>query len=186
MGLVAGHRPEKRHDRFIRIIEATSRTLPNVIGVMVGQGALMKHSRELAAQSEAANNLIFLDWQTAMMPVYNALDVIVLTSDTETLPLCFLEAQACGVPVIGMDVGGLREAVLPGSTGYLVAAGDEAAMTSRLTQLAIDVAHRTRMGEQARDFVTSARGCDAMVSQYAQLLEAAMQGRGLHLEGAPS
>lgn len=176
VGLVGGHRIEKRHDRFIAVMNEVATTVPGVYGVMVGGGPLEARHRELAAVSSVADRLVFAGWQAAMSPVYNALDVVVLTSDTETFPLCFLEAQACGVPVVGMDVGGVGETFLPEMTGCLVGAGDIDAMAARLVALSVDPHERTRMGLHARQYVLRERTPARMVSEYLSVLTAAIHG----------
>ena len=61
---------------------------------------------------------------TDMPAFYCAIDRFVLPSLREGLPLCLLEAQACGTPVIATNVGAVSEAVCP-ETGILVDSGNE-------------------------------------------------------------
>ena len=59
-----------------------------------------------------------------MTEVYSALDVLVVTSRSEGMPLAVLEAMACERPVIAMAVGGVAEIIEEGVTGYLIAPED--------------------------------------------------------------
>ena len=176
VGLVAGHRREKRQDRFIAVVEEVAREVTDVIGVMVGEGPLQTQHRAIAAASSVADRLVFAGWQTSMTRVYNAFDVVVLTSDdVETFPLCLLEAQACGVPVVGMDVGGVAETFQAGRTGYLVPAGDLEAMATKIVELHADRARRHELGLLARQDVLSRRSPSRMIDRYVKLLDAAAQ-----------
>ena len=93
-------------------------------GKVRGGGPLIERSRELAASSAAGNRIIVTGPRSDLSAVYSACDACVLCSDSETLPLSPMEAQACEVPVVCMRVGGVEETMVPGETGALVAQGD--------------------------------------------------------------
>jgi glycosyltransferase involved in cell wall biosynthesis len=75
----------------------------------------------------------------------------VLISNWEGLPRSILEAMRAGLPVVASDVGGVREAVVEGQTGYLVPRGDGAGLAERLAALLEDPARRKAMGQAGRD-----------------------------------
>lgn len=76
--------------------------------------------------------------------------LLLLVSNWEGFPRSILEAMRAGLPVIASDVGGTREAVEDGSTGYLVPRGDVSALTDRLLRLLSDAELRSRMGAAGR------------------------------------
>ena len=78
---------------------------------------------------------------------YSAADVFVTTPWYEPFGITPVEAMACGTPVIGADVGGIRYSVADGITGFLVPPRDPAALAARLDQLRRDPALARRMGE---------------------------------------
>jgi glycosyltransferase involved in cell wall biosynthesis len=78
---------------------------------------------------------------------YSAADVFVTTPWYEPFGITPVEAMACGTPVIGADVGGVRYSVADGVTGFLVPARDPAALAARLDQLRRDPTLARRMGE---------------------------------------
>ena len=77
--------------------------------------------------------------------------VLVLISHWEGLPRSILEAMRAGLPVVASDVGGVREAVVEGETGYLVPRGDVGVLAERLAALLDDPALRKTMGQAGRD-----------------------------------
>ena len=80
---------------------------------------------------------------------YNAADVFVTTPWYEPFGITPLEAMACGRPVIGADVGGIRYSVAHGETGLLVPSRDPAALAHAIATLKRDPALARRMGERA-------------------------------------
>jgi glycosyltransferase involved in cell wall biosynthesis len=78
---------------------------------------------------------------------YNAADVFVTTPWYEPFGITPVEAMACGTPVIGADVGGIRYSVVHGLTGFLVPPRDPSALAARLDQLRRDPGLARRMGE---------------------------------------
>jgi colanic acid/amylovoran biosynthesis glycosyltransferase len=73
--------------------------------------------------------------------------------NAEGLPITFLEAQACGLPVIASTSGGTGEGIVDGGSGLLFAPGDEAALAAHLRTLLGDASLRERMGIAARRLV---------------------------------
>jgi glycosyltransferase involved in cell wall biosynthesis len=84
---------------------------------------------------------------------YNAADVFVTTPWYEPFGITPVEAMACGVPVIGADVGGIRSTVVDGETGFLVPPHAPEALAERLARLACDRALAQRMGMAGRQRV---------------------------------
>jgi glycosyltransferase involved in cell wall biosynthesis len=170
--LVAAHRLEKRHDRFIALVERLHETGTRAWGVMVGGGLLLERTSSMAKASEVAEWLLVAGPRNDMPAVYSAADVVVLVSDdVETFPLSFLEAQACGVPVVGLDTGGVRETMVEGHTGFTVGRDDLASMTSIVASLLADGDRRENMGRAGRDFVARELSRSAMIDGYERALE---------------
>lgn len=73
-----------------------------------------------------------------------------LISRQEGFPLAVLEAMRAGLPVVASDVGGVREAVAHGATGFLIARGDQDALREALRRLLVEPALRRRLGDAGR------------------------------------
>ena len=76
---------------------------------------------------------------------YSAADVFVTTPWYEPFGITPLEAMACGTPVVGSEVGGIKHSVVDGVTGYLVPPNDPDALARRLAELYCDPALRARL-----------------------------------------
>ena len=80
---------------------------------------------------------------------YSAADIFVTTPWYEPFGITPLEAMACGTPVIGADVGGIRYSVADGATGWLVPPDDPHALAARAAQMYRDPARMKAMGRAA-------------------------------------
>ena len=97
---------------------------------------------------------------------YRAADAVVVPSRSESFGLVALEAAACGTPVVATDVGGLRDNVVDGLTGFLVSDRDPSAFAVRIDEILADPLLALRLGEhgaeRARDHSWAASGSQAV------------------------
>jgi colanic acid/amylovoran biosynthesis glycosyltransferase len=88
--------------------------------------------------------------QSDVLKFWRRASVGVLTSDNEAMPVCLMEAAACGVPVVATAVGGIPELVQHGVTGLLCGRGDAKAISNALERLLTENRTRRGMGAAAR------------------------------------
>ncbi len=88
-----------------------------------------------------------------MADFYSAGDVFAFPGIGESLGMVFLEAQACGLPVVAFDNGGIPEAVVNKKTGFLTPMHDCRAFADRLAVLLEDKSMRRKMGNNALEYV---------------------------------
>src|SRR5262249_28404837 len=98
--------------------------------------------------------------------------LVVQPSRKEGWGLTVLEANACGVPVVASDVPGLRDSVRDGEPGFLVPAGDAAALGSAIARVLGDAALRDRLSRGALAWAARFRW-DAVAEELAAVLRAA-------------
>ncbi|MEM6687932.1 MAG: glycosyltransferase family 4 protein [Planctomycetota bacterium] len=79
-----------------------------------------------------------------------ACDAVVHTSYREGLARALVQGLLTGLPVISYDIDGAREVVLPGQTGFLVAAGDQNRLVTSMSELASDQSLRERLGKEGQ------------------------------------
>lgn len=113
----------------------------------------------------------FLGWTADSASIYPALDLAVMPSIApESFGRVSAEAQACGVPVLCSDIGGLPETLQPGISGVLSAPGDAASLCSHILELAADAYRRHEMGERGRQFVNARFSTAQICSQFERVL----------------
>src|SRR5256886_12757698 len=101
--------------------------------------------RELANQLGIAEDVHFIGRCDDVAMLLHASNVGVLSSKAEGFANAILEYMAAGLPVVATDVGGVREAIVEGETGYIVASGDDERMAERIIQVLADDENARRM-----------------------------------------
>jgi glycosyltransferase involved in cell wall biosynthesis len=143
--------PQKRPDRFVRLIARIAERNARCYGWIVGDGFLRDETERQARELGIEDKVRLFGYQADIGRFLTASELYVLTSDTEGLPATVLEAGFLGVPVVSTDVGGVYEGVIQGETGVLVPRDDEDALSDAICWLAHDKTARDKMGERARD-----------------------------------
>lgn len=137
----------------------------------VGEGGDLAELRERHIAPEHRGRHHFIGWSRDPGAIYPALDLAAVPSIApESFGRVSAEAQACGVPVLCSDVGGLRETLLPDLSGVLIGAGDAEAWCGQILRLAVDAERRRRMGAQGRQFVDARFSTHQVCEQFARQL----------------
>lgn len=169
VSLVARIRPEKRHDLFLGAAGLVHSQVPQARFLIVGSGPLEEKYRTFVQQQGMQSYTLFLGLREDIPLVWGATDVGVLCSDTETLPISLLEAGACGVPVVGTNVEGIRQVIQSGTTGLLVPHNDSHALAQAMIELLQNPQRRVLMGEAARQYVEINFSFEKMIRDYLEL-----------------
>lgn len=149
----------KGHDLVIRALPRVLEAVPDVVYLIAGDGPDRERLETLARELGVAGRLVFAGRvpDEEVVAYYNAADVLAMPSreepekgDVEGFGIVFLEANACGKPVVGGRSGGVMDAVSDGVTGFLVDPQDPAELASRLVELLQDPDLARRMGKAGR------------------------------------
>ena len=117
--------------------------------LIAGTGPQEGELRALAGELKVGPR--FLGRVEDMPGLLNAADGFVLSSVVEGLPVALIEAAACGLPAVTTSAGGAGEAVIDGSSGFVVPPGDSAALAGAMRRLCnMSPASRGEMGRRAR------------------------------------
>ena len=121
--------------------------------VMVGDGPLRSELEERRRRFGLAELVEFAGAleQSEVLTWWQRATVAVLTSENEGMPVCLMEAAACGVPAVATRVGGVPELVQDGVTGLLIHPGDADALTAALARLLENPQLAARLGQTARE-----------------------------------
>lgn len=133
---------------------------------LVGDGSRREDYEARCRELGLSDVVSFEGWQSHVRPYYERSDVFVLSSLSEGLPTVVMEAQACGLPVVATDVGGVRELV---RGGYVVPRRNPAALAEAIEALAeTDLAER---GAVARRHVVERYSLASMADAYVDMYE---------------
>lgn len=145
--------PVKRLDIFLEAALQISREVPTARFVIAGEGREQARLQALARKLGLPDRVRFLGHRDDIFDVLRAMDILVVSSDHEGLPMVLLEALAMGLTVVGRNVGGIPEVVENGVTGILVQSNSPAELASACLEVLSDEEHRCRLGGAARNFV---------------------------------
>jgi glycosyltransferase involved in cell wall biosynthesis len=157
---------------FLRAARRVREAVPEAAFVLAGEGELQESLRALAFELGLGEHAFFTGRCAHVPELLAVSEVCVLSSNgTEGFSNSIIEYMAAARPVVATDIGGAREAIVEGETGYVVAPGDDAALASRIISLLRDAEGARRMGERGLQVVKEKFSCAAQVESVENLYE---------------
>jgi len=168
---------------LLKACKALADAYPNIALLIAGEGEELSSLRKEASDLGIADNVKFLGFRSDVPSLLQAMEVFVLPSLSEGLPLSLLEALALQKPVVATNVGGIPEIVQDGLAGFLVPPGSPEALAERILLLLRSPATADRFGKAGRRRVEEAFDVAKMIEEYQSLYESrpmyqAEDGRG--------
>jgi glycosyltransferase involved in cell wall biosynthesis len=156
----------------LAMVEAASKPFMLLV---VGDGPGERELRRMAEQL-LPGRVLFTGGipREEMFRYYSAADFFVFPGIGESLGMVFLEAQACGLPVVALNTGGIPQVVRSAGsnqTGLLVPLDDGAAMAAAVEALLTDSEWCKRMGSHARTFVEKERNLHLNMLRFSRTIE---------------
>ncbi|MBM3907538.1 MAG: N-acetyl-alpha-D-glucosaminyl L-malate synthase BshA [Gemmatimonadetes bacterium] len=173
---ISNMRPVKRVTDVVQVFAAVRHEIPSVL-VMVGDGPERQAAEIEARRLDVEQDVRFLGKIDGVAPLLASADLYLLTTDRESFGLSALEAQACGVPVLGYAVGGLPEVVDSGVTGHLANVGDVVGLSRAALDLLGIEAHWRATSAAATQRAAERFATDRVIPRYEQLYADAVRGR---------
>lgn len=156
VGTVKSLQPLYQIDKAIKAFAIVSGQMERPVKMLiVGDGPERKKLEQLVSELQLQGKVEFSgNVEHSKIPLYhNQIDVLLNLSVYESFGVSVLEAAACGTVAIVNNVGGLKEVVVDGITGYLVDANNEQAIVSKLEHLLKNDTERNRLALNATEFV---------------------------------
>jgi glycosyltransferase involved in cell wall biosynthesis len=172
--------PVKNHSMFLDVVEHVSkRTSKKVRFFIVGDGAERMLIEQRISSMQLPNNVRveMTSWIKDISAFNPGMDIICLTSLNEGTPVSLIEAQASGVAVVSTDVGGVRDILLEGETGFVTPLNAVEMFTDKLVELVEDEKKREKMSQNGWNFVEGKFSYKTLVANmenyYRELLNSA-------------
>ncbi len=175
LGTACRLEPVKGVATLIEAIAILAARDPSIRLEVAGDGSLRAGLEEQAARLRVSENISFLGWRRDMTSVLQSWSVFIQPSLDEGFGVAVLEAMASGLPVIASDVGGLRELVQNGKTGFLAPLDAPAVLAAKIRLLLDDPEMRARMGAAGRRLAEERFSLAVMVKKTADLYDSLLE-----------
>ena len=180
VGFIGRLVPDKGGEVLLRAAPRVLAVHPKTTFVLVGEGPSRKQWETLATELGIRAHVLFAGVRDDMPSVYASLDMVVLPSLIEAMPMCLLEAMAAGKPVIATRTGAIPQLIISEQNGLLVDPADGNGLGAAISRLLGDPELAWRLGESGRTLVRRKFSAQAMakhyLAQYRQVLASRRDG----------
>ncbi|GAB7026155.1 glycosyltransferase [Geotalea toluenoxydans] len=163
--------------QFIQAALCALETRQDLFFIVIGEGSQKADLEEMVAKSGFGPHFHFSGFLSDPTKAFSALDLYVLSSLDEGIPLTLLEAMYFGVPVIATRVGGVPEVVSNGITGILLPPDDAPAMAAAISNTLTDHVKRDRMVSRAKKEIAMKYDVGTWIAKIESLYESGAQSR---------
>jgi L-malate glycosyltransferase len=176
VGIVANYRPVKDLEMFLSAARLIAAHEPRAVFLLVGHGPLRAQLGEAAARLGIAQRVFFSDGRESVAACLPLMEIACLSSRNESFSNAILEYMAAGLPVVATDVGGNREAIIDGVTGFLTPSGDAEAFAKAVSSLLDDESLRKAMGERAKARCREQFGMESCIRRLEDYYQSLLDG----------
>ena len=176
VGMLSALRPEKAHDIAFAAIAALAERFPRLRLLVAGDGP----DRERVEQGAAplGERVVMAGYRADVMPVLDAMDVLIHPSRADAFPTTLLEAMAAGVPIVATRIGGIPEIVDDGVSGVLIDPPPTAgALGEALAPLLEDRDLRLSLGGAGQERFARDFGAEAWARRVREVYDSVLDGR---------
>lgn len=174
-GIVARLEKEKDHRTLMNAFKLAENQIPQIRLLIVGDGSLRKELEDYAKHMKISDKVLFLG--TKDIPeLLSAIDVFVLSSIEEGLPISLVEAMAARKPVISTNVGSIKHLIQNEINGILVPPKNEMAIGNAMLRLTRNPGLRKEMGEKGHKIAAESFRLSHMIQQYEDIYCSILRG----------
>ncbi|GAB6537242.1 glycosyltransferase [Bacillus cereus] len=169
IGVVARLHPDKGHLLLLESFRELLQRHSDLFLYVVGDGEERSRLETYVRENSIENKVLFTGFQENVGEYIKELDIMVLPSYREGLPLSILEGMSYGKCVVASNVGGIPEAIKDRETGLLCKPGNQEDLVNKLEEVIVDREMRINLGNQAYQ---CAKGTFSNEIFYEKMLEA--------------
>lgn len=178
VGFVGRLVTEKGGTTLLQAAQQILKAMPDTTFVFVGDGPCRSEWEASATHMGIQSNVVFVGSRSDMPGVYASIDVMVLPSLVEAMPMCLLEAMASAKSIVATRVGAIPEMVDDGQTGLLVAPSDAGDLARAIVRVLDDRRLRARLGYNARISAIRNYSSEVMANNYIAVYESVLAVHG--------
>ncbi|MCA6073418.1 glycosyltransferase [Fulvivirga sedimenti] len=163
IGTIAVFRFQKRIVEWLQIFKAVHQRHPEVRGIIVGDGPLKEEILAERKRLELEEVVHMAGLQTEVRPYLSAMDIYLMSSSFEGLPIALLEALSMECAVVTTDAGGIGEIITHNQHGLMASVDQWKTLANYITDLIEDSDKRRIMGSAGRQRIVDAFSMEQMV-----------------------
>lgn len=168
-GIVARLHPVKDHAMLLKAFRIVVDNVPNAKLLVAGDGSERERLEKQTHDLGLKHAVIFLGTRSDIPNILSCIDIFVLASWKEGLPLSILEAMAAGKPIVATDVGGVPSLVNDSGSGIIVPPRDPESMANAVIQMLKNKKDREIFGNAGQEYVKQNYSLDTSIKKYESL-----------------
>jgi glycosyltransferase involved in cell wall biosynthesis len=169
IGIIGRLDPIKNHRCLIRAMKRVVECFPGSVLLIAGDGPFRDELNLYVKRLKLGRNVFFLGTRSDVPDLLTIMDVFVLCSFSEGMPMTLLEAMATGKPIVATSIGGIPEVIEDGENGLLVESDDHESLAGAIVDLLGNHDKAKRIGSAARLSYENNFTLDSMVNKYEQV-----------------
>jgi glycosyltransferase involved in cell wall biosynthesis len=182
VGTVGRLSPEKGYELLLQAGKDVLKTFPDAHFMIVGDGPQKDDLRETCDRLGLNSRVIFTGKRRDIGRLYSIMDIFVISSHTEGLPMVLLEAMASGVPVIATKVGSIPDVVSDGVNGLLVESGNVRQIREAIENLLMNPEMGRRYSLEGRRSIRLGYSSKVMAENYFKIYSRLVSNGGFAVQ----
>jgi len=171
LGMISSLTFEKGHLYAFQALQHLQKPFPDLHLLVVGDGKMKDELVETCREMNLENRIVFAGGQKNIPEVLSVVDIFLLPSLTEGLPMAMLEAMATGKAVVATRVGENHKVIENGVTGRLIKPENARELWSAIQELLENENERKKMGRRAREVIQKRYSSKTMARSYCSLYD---------------
>ena len=171
VGNIAVFREQKGLLNWIKAFEVINKSFPDAYGILVGAGPKEEELKHMVAEKGLDEKIKFAGLQTDTVSYFSSMDIFMMSSFFEGLPIALLEAMSMECAVVSTKAGGVVEVVRNGRDGLLCEVGEWESLGKIACDLIQDTPQREALQQAARKRVENSFSLSVMVNDLEQVYD---------------
>ena len=165
VGNLAVFREQKDLVSWVKAFKVINESMPAVYALIVGAGPKQSEIQELIKALDLEGKIILPGLQTNTVAYLSAMDIFMMSSQFEGLPIALLEAMSIGCAIVSTKAGGVVEVIEHNKNGLLSEVGDSKMLAENCTKILNNTSLRKMLQAAARERVVDAFSLENMVDE---------------------
>jgi sugar transferase (PEP-CTERM/EpsH1 system associated) len=179
IGIVARLSAEKDHENLLQAFSIVTKDIQYVNLIIIGDGILRDELEKKSKKLGLEDKVFFLGLRQDIPELLSIMDLFVLSSIREGIPLTILEAMVAGLPIVATSVGGIPEVIINEETGILVPSKNPTALANAIVRILSDSSLAQRMGSKGNERIKETFSIQRTIAEYERLYRECLIKKGI-------